>query len=159
MVEAMIASGVSAAGRLLVVQNGVYGERIARMAAVHGIAHDILEAPWTERPSLDEVAERLDRTRYEAVALVYHETTTGLLNDLPGVAALCRQKGVRLLVDAVSALGGDPLDFDAWQPDAVACTANKCVQGLPGLSFAIVRRPLMDAMQSFPERTLYLHLP
>src|SRR5205085_8274612 len=76
MVEAMVSSGVSASGRLLVVQNGVYGERIARMAAVHGIAHDILECAWTARPSLDDITARLDAGRYEALAIVYHETTT-----------------------------------------------------------------------------------
>jgi 2-aminoethylphosphonate-pyruvate transaminase len=159
MVEAMVGSGVSASGRLLVVQNGIYGERMARMATVHGIAHDVLDAAWTERPSLDALAARLATAQYEALAVVYHETTTGLLNDLPAIAALCRASGVRLLVDAVSALGGEPLDFRGWQPDAVACTANKCVQGLPGLSFAIVRRDFMQAMEAFPERSLYLHLP
>ena len=66
---------------------------------------------------------------------------------------------MRVLVDAVSALGGEPLDVRALRPDAVACTANKCVQGLPGLSFAIVRREFMQTMHGFPERTLYLHLP
>src|SRR5262249_46361196 len=64
-----------------------------------------------------------------------------------------------LLVDAVSALGGETFDVREWQPDAVACTANKCVQGLPGLSFALIRRELMARMASHPERTLYLHLP
>src|SRR5205823_3175203 len=83
---AMISSGVSASGRLLVVQNGVYGERIARMASLHGIAYDVLDTEWTERPSLDEIRKRLHEGRYEALAVVYHETTTGLLNDLPAIA-------------------------------------------------------------------------
>lgn len=159
MVEAMIASGVPDGGRLLVVQNGVYGERIARMAAAHRIACDTLERAWTERPDPELIDRRLSSGRYAALAIVHHETTTGLLNGLAPIAALCRKHNVRLLVDAVSALGGEAFDFDTWQPDAVACTANKCVQGLPGLSFALVRRDFMDAMSRYPERTLYLHLP
>jgi 2-aminoethylphosphonate-pyruvate transaminase len=159
MVEAIVSSSVSASGRLLVIQNGVYGERMAAMARIHGIACDVLAGAWTERPSLDAIAARLAEGRYEALAIVHHETTTGLLNDIPAVAALCRQARVRLLVDAVSALGGEAFDFRAWRPDAVACTANKCVQGLPGLSFAILRRECLRAMATFPERTLYLHLP
>jgi len=159
MVEAMIGSGVSANGRLLVVQNGVYGERIAAMARLHLIPHDVIECGWTEHPSLDAIASRLRDGRYEALAMVHHETTTGLMNDLPAVASLCQRDGVRVLVDAVSALGGEPFSFRDWQPDAVACTANKCVQGLPGLSFAIVRRDFARAMTGFPERSLYLHLP
>ena len=159
MVESMISSGVPAGGRLLVVQNGVYGERIARIAHVHGIAHDVFACAWPVRPDIAALTVRLHTTQYDALAIVHHETTTGLLNDLAPVAAACRERGTRLLVDAVSALAGEAFDFHALRPDAVACTANKCVQGLPGLSFALVRREFMDAMQAFPERSLYLHLP
>jgi 2-aminoethylphosphonate-pyruvate transaminase len=159
MVEAIVSSAVPDGGRLLIVQNGVYGERIARIARVHGIAHEVVACTPTERPAIDALALRLAHTHYDALAIVHHETTTGLLNDLAPVAALCKLKGTRLLVDAVSALAGEPFDFASLAPDAVACTANKCVQGLPGLSFALVKRDFMDAMRGYPERTLYLHLP
>lgn len=159
MVEAMIASGVPDGGRLLVLQNGVYGERIARIAHIHGIHCDVVACSPIDRPDLEVVDTRLRAERYSALAVVHHETTTGLLNELAQIAEMCRHRHVRLLVDAVSALGGEAFDFAAWKPDAVACTANKCVQGLPGLSFALVRREFMSAMDAFPERTLYLHLP
>lgn len=159
MVEAMIASAVPENGRLLVMQNGVYGDRIVRIARAHGIACDVVECPITERHDLERVDTRLRADRYSALAVVHHETTTGLLNDLAAVAEICRHRRVRLLVDAVSALGGEVFDWERWQPDAVACTANKCVQGLPGIAFALVRRDFMEAMNSVPERTLYLHLP
>jgi 2-aminoethylphosphonate-pyruvate transaminase len=159
MVEAIVSSGVSPHGRLLIVQNGVYGERIARIAQAHGIEHDSVAADWTERPATDRVAAQLASREYEAVAVVHHETTTGLLNDLRSIAALCDTAGARLLVDAVSALGGEPFDFSAIGPAAVACTANKCIQGLPGLSFAILNRGFAASIADYPERTLYLYLP
>jgi len=159
MVEAMIASAVPQGGRLLVVRNGVYGQRIGQMAAAHGIACDAIAAPLVERPDPGSVDRALARARYDALAIVHHETTTGLLNDLAPIAAVARARRVRLLVDAVSSLGGDRFDFPSWAPDAVACTANKCVQGLPGMSFALVRREFMEAMRALPERTVYLHLP
>jgi len=159
MVEAMITSCVPPNGRLLVITNGVYGQRIEQMAAAHRIAHDTVAAPWIERPPLHSIERALGAARYAAVAVVHHETTSGLLNDLGSIAPLVHAHGARLLVDAVSSLGGERFDFRAWQPDAVACTANKCVQGLPGVSFALVRRDVMDAMAGDPERTLYLHLP
>jgi len=159
MVEAMIASAVPPGGRLLVVQNGVYGERIARIARAHGIDHEVVECGWTERPAVDAIEAALSAARFDALAIVHHETTTGLLNDLAPIAAVARARRVRLLVDAVSSLGGDRFDFPSWAPDAVACTANKCVQGLPGMSFALVRREFMEAMRALPERTVYLHLP
>jgi 2-aminoethylphosphonate-pyruvate transaminase len=159
MVEAMIASSVPENGRLLVLQNGVYGDRIARIAIAHRIHRDVIACPMVERHDLHMVEARLASGQYSALAVVHHETTTGLLNDLAPIAEMCHRHAVRLLVDAVSGLGGEPFDFGAWAPDVVACTANKCVQGLPGLSFALVRRDFMAAMSRFPERTLYLHLP
>ena len=159
MVEAVIASAVPPAGRLLVLQNGVYGDRFAAIARAHHIECDVLSCPITERHALDSVDTRLLAARPSALAVVHHETTTGLLNDLGPIAALCRRRNVRLIVDAVSSLAGEHFDFAEWTPDAVACTANKCVQGLPGVSFALVKREFMDVMRAYPERSLYLHLP
>jgi 2-aminoethylphosphonate-pyruvate transaminase len=159
MVEAMVASGVPEHGRLLVLQNGVYGDRILRIARAHRIACDVLECPITERHSLERIDTCLLAGRYSALAAVHHETTTGLLNDLAPIAKLCQRRNVRLLVDAVSSLAGEWFDFDRWAPDAVACTANKCMQGFPGLSFALIKREFMQEMLAFPERSLYLHLP
>ena len=159
MVEAMISSAVPPGGRLLVVRNGVYGQRIGQMAAAHAVACDTLAAPLVERPDPGAVDRALARTRYDALAIVHHETTTGLLNDLAPIAAVARARRVRLLVDAVSSLGGERFDCPSWAPDAVACTANKCVQGLPGISFALVRREFMETMRAYPERSVYLHLP
>src|SRR5436853_620011 len=78
--EAAVASSVSAKGRMLVVDNGVYGDRIATIAAAHGIAHDRLTADWTNRPDLNAVRDALRSGRYEVLAAVHHETTTGLIN-------------------------------------------------------------------------------
>src|SRR5262249_37427260 len=89
MVEAMIASGIPRDGRLLVLQNGVYGERIVRMARAHAIECDVVESGWTARPAAEAIETRLAQSRFDALAIVHHETTTGLLNDVGGVAAIC----------------------------------------------------------------------
>lgn len=158
-VEAMIASAVPEGGRLLVIQNGTYGERMALMARAHGIACDILEATCTERPRMDLLQDLLARNRYDSLAVVHHETTTGLLNELESISELCEQQGVRLLVDAVSSLGGERFDFRSLKPAAVCATANKCLQSLPGISFVLVDRAFMQNMSAYRERTVYLHLP
>jgi 2-aminoethylphosphonate-pyruvate transaminase len=148
--EAMIAS---LAGRsLLVLDNGVYGARLVAIAEAHGIAVERIAASWLERHDPERVARALDGS-FDSVALVHHETTTGLLNDLPALAGAIRRGGARLLVDSVSGLGGESFDFRQIAPDAVCCTANKCVQGLPGVSFVLVRRGL-----SFVRRSVYLDL-
>ena len=157
-VESMVASLVPDQGRLLIVENGVYGERIAAMARVYRIACDVVSHDWMAAPDLDAIAARLDAARdadarFTHVAVVHHETTTGRLNDLAALAAVCRARDVRLLVDAVSSFGAEAIDFDGIE--AVAATANKCLHGVPGASFVVVRG---DALARGASRAYYLDL-
>lgn len=157
-VEAMLASLVPADGRLVTVENGVYGERMTRMARAHGI--DVVAVPhaWDAAIDLDALDTALaGAPRPASVAVVHHETTTGRRNDLAAVGAVCRRHGARLLVDAVSSFAGEPLEFEAWGVHACAATANKCLHGAPGMAFVILRRGLL-ADAPTPGRTLYLDL-
>ena len=130
----------SAAGTgVLVLDNGVYGDRLAQMAEVHGIRTKRLTVGWQERHDPAAVEAALE-DGIDTIAMVHHETTTGLLNDVPAIAAVAQRTGRRFLVDSVSGLAGETFDFDTIQPTAVCCTANKCVEGLPGVSFVLLRK-------------------
>src|SRR5205085_2849719 len=101
-VESMIVSLVPEQGRVLVVENGVYGERIAQICARYRIEHERLVGSWMEAPDLRAIAARLDAAGgapFTHVAIVHHETTTGRLNNLAAVSELCRARDLRLLVD------------------------------------------------------------
>lgn len=148
--EAMVASAVGTG--VLVVDNGVYGDRLARMAEAHGIPCKRIACSWFERPGPSAVSAALE-DGLDTIALVHHETTTGLLNDVREIAAVAHETGRRLLVDSVSGLAGEPFDFAAIRPTAVCCTANKCIQGLPGVSFVLVRKDTQ-----FERRSIYLDL-
>lgn len=140
-VESMTAALVPQNGKLLVVENGVYGERISQIATQYGIAHESLKHDWMQAPDLAKIAERLDAEKaFTHVAVIHHETTTGRLNDLQALGALCCERGLRLLVDGVSSFGAEAIDFTDASLDAVAATANKCLHGVPGASFVLVRR-------------------
>jgi 2-aminoethylphosphonate-pyruvate transaminase len=159
-VEAMVSSALPEGKKLLVINNGVYGERMLHMAEAHRIPAVELRYDWTERPALGQIESTLRADpAIDAVALVHHETTTGLLNLVTEVGAITRRAGRRLLLDAVSSLAAEELDLIRDGVDLCACTANKCVQGLPGVSFVLVRTDAMTAMQHYPRRSLYLHLP
>src|SRR5256886_4086232 len=80
--EAAVTSVLSARGRLVVVSNGVYGERIAAMAAAARLPHTVVEGAWTEPPDLAAVERALGAPDVEAVAVVHHETTTRLVNPV-----------------------------------------------------------------------------
>jgi 2-aminoethylphosphonate-pyruvate transaminase len=156
-VESMMASVVPEAGRVLIVENGVYGERIAQMCAQYRIPHDRIVGSWMEAPDVDAIAARLAAAEspFTHVSVVHHETTTGRLNDLRPLADLCRSRDLSLLLDGVSSFGAEELDFAHGRLAAVAATANKCLHGVPGVSFVVVRR---DALARAASRTYYLDL-
>lgn len=155
-VEAMLSSLVPAEGRLLVVENGVYGERMTNIAQRHGITCEVVRQEWTAPMDLAAVRKRLQaQPAITHVAAVHHETTTGRLNALNELAALCSEHGVALLADTVSSFGAEAIDFSQPGFTAAAATANKCLHGVPGACFVIVRRA---ALKTASSRTLYLDL-
>jgi 2-aminoethylphosphonate-pyruvate transaminase len=154
-VESMVASLVPDNGRLLVIENGVYGERIAQISARYRIDHERVTGSWMEPPDLGAITARLDAGRFTHVAIIHHETTTGRLNDLQPLSELCRARGVRLLVDGVSSFGAEAIDFGDDTLAAVAATANKCLHGVPGVSFVMTRR---SALEGAAGRAYYLDL-
>jgi 2-aminoethylphosphonate-pyruvate transaminase len=156
-VEAMLSSLPPADAHVLIIENGVYGERMTSIAARHGIAHDTMRHAWGQVIDIDAVLARLDREpAITHLALVHHETTTGRLNPLARLGAACKARGVSVLLDAVSSFGAEMIDFDAWGITAAAATANKCLHGVPGACFVIAERAALE--QAAP-RTVYLDLP
>jgi 2-aminoethylphosphonate-pyruvate transaminase len=155
-VEAAVTSVCSERGRLVVASNGVYGERITAIAAAARIAHTVIESPWTSPPDVDAVERALHAPDVEAVAVVHHETTTGLKNPVAEIARRARARGKLVFVDAVSGLAGDPLDVDTC--DLVAGTGGKCIQGFPGIAFVLARAGVLARLTTYPRRSLYLSL-
>jgi 2-aminoethylphosphonate-pyruvate transaminase len=158
-VEATIASAVPHDRALLVVDNGVYGDRMRRIALAHGIPAEAV-ASDIFTPVDPTAVERALRAHPEIshVAVVHHETTTGLLNPVAEVARVAHRLGRRVIVDAMSSLFGERLDVTQDGIDFVAASANKCLQGVPGVSFVLARRRALDALAGAPPRSVYLDL-
>jgi 2-aminoethylphosphonate-pyruvate transaminase len=156
--EAMLSTFASRSRPTIVAANGVYGERMALMLERQGKPFVSARAAWTDAIAEDRVAAALDENPAAGcLAVVHHETTTGRLNRLDGLASLCRERGVDLLVDAVSSFGGEEIRFDDWRPLAVAATANKCLHGVPGLSFVLAERERLGRRDGHAT-TIYLDL-
>lgn len=156
-VEAMLDSLVPRSGKVLVLANGVYGERIAAILQAHGRPHEVSKQVWTAGLDLSAIEMQLARDpSFTHVAAVHNETTTGRLNELAGLGRICREREKPLLLDAVSSFGGEELDFERWNLAACASTANKCLHGAPGVAFVLARRELLDAPTH--ASTLYLDL-
>jgi 2-aminoethylphosphonate-pyruvate transaminase len=157
-VEAMIGSIVPRAGRALVVANGVYGERAAAMLDAQGKAHTLVRAEWTAPMKLDDVARELSKGGHSHVIAVHHETTTGRLNDVAALGALCKKHGVPMLLDGVSSFGGEEIRFDDWNLEACAATANKCLHGVPGIAFVLVKKSVFAGDRATGATSVYLDL-
>jgi len=155
--EAMLTSLPARDARLLVLENGVYGERIARIAEIHAIDHDALPFGWMEALDFDRIEQALVSGKFTHVAAVHHETTTGRLNDVGKLARLCEAHGAQLLLDAVSSFGAEDIPFASPALAGCAVTANKCLHGIPGLCFVVARRSALEHSAK-PPRSLYLDL-
>jgi 2-aminoethylphosphonate-pyruvate transaminase len=137
-VEAAVQTLVPRDGQLLVLVNGSYGRRIVEMARRLSRGVVVLEVPENQAISSDAVARALAADRaITDVALVHCETTTGLLNPLAEIAACVRDARRRLLVDAISSFGAVPIDGAEIPCTALIGSANKGLEGVPGLGFVI----------------------
>ncbi len=144
--DAMVATGSStlimesavistAAAGVLSLVNGAFSERWHGIARGAGKAADRVEVPWGEAIDPDLVRAALRRKRYDAVTVVHNETSTGVMNPLAEIARAVREESDALiLVDAVSSLGGAPVEADAWGLDVVLAGTQKALALPPGLA-------------------------
>lgn len=145
-VEAMIGTMVPRAGRLLILINGAYGHRMSQICKAIGRAFVTLQTPEDTPPDPRGVAVALAADpSITHVAMVYCETTSGILNPLAEVAAVVAAAGRRLLIDAMSAFGALPCDAREIPYDALASSFNKCLEGVPGATFVICRTSALEA--------------
>ena len=139
-VEAQLGTLVPREGRLLILVGGAYGRRMVEMCHRMGRTHGVLETDEAVPPTAAALAARLAaEPAITDVALVHCETTTGILNPLAALAAVVNEGGRRLHVDAMSSFGGIPIDLARLPLTSLAASANKCLEGAPGIGFVIAR--------------------
>ena len=148
VVEAMICNFVPRDGKLLILINGAYGKRIAKICDYSGRDYLVQETPEdtpVDPAQLDAVLDGdADITH---VAVVHCETTSGILNPIAEVAAIVARHGRSLLIDSMSAFGALPLDAREIPFDAVVASSNKCLEGAPGMGFCIARESALVATE------------
>jgi len=139
-VEAMIGTAVPREGRLLVLANGEYGNRLGRIAITLGIDTVIHDSGELAPPDLGKLdAELSGDPTISHVVCVHNETTTGMINPLEAIARIVKRHERIFLVDSMSAFGGMPLDVADLGIDFLVSSANKCIQGVPGFGFVIAK--------------------
>ncbi len=149
-IESVIGSAIPPDGRLLVLVNGAYGERmvqIARRLSIEVVALRSAENAPVDVDALDAALAQDDAITH--VAVVHCETTTGVMNPIDAVGAVVARFGRSLIVDAMSSFGAYPIDLAGWGIDYLISSANKCIEGVPGFAFVLARIATLRAAEGY----------
>ena len=144
-VEATLGTLIKPGQRTLVLENGAYGGRIVTI--LERIGREVSVLHWPEDQQVDPTALDLALTEdpsLEHVVVVHCETTTGILNDMLGIGSVCWTHKRRLIIDGMSAFGAIPIGGDSMPFDALIASSNKCLEGVPGMAFALIRKKFLE---------------
>ena len=140
-IEAVLSSMTPADGKWLIIINGAYGRRIHQIASVLQIETVLFEAAEEQKPDVAAIETVLAADAgISHIAVVHCETTTGIINPIKEIGLLAQKFGKRYFVDAMSSFGAIPIDLADCQIDYLVSSANKCIEGVPGFSFVLMRR-------------------
>ncbi len=141
--EATLANLVEPGDVVLVGVIGYFGERLVDMAGRYGADVRLVERPWGEVLSPNDISQAVDEHKPAILALVHAETSTGALQPMEGIAELCRAHNCLLLIDTVTSLGTSPIFLDEWGVDAAYSCSQKGLSCPPGASpFTLSERAL-----------------
>jgi 2-aminoethylphosphonate-pyruvate transaminase len=165
-VEAMLSSAVDD-DIVLIINNGAYGKRICEMAEIYNLNYIEYKGSGVEELNLQELEELIktynlykndNKKVISHLAVIHHETTTGILNDIQAIGELCRKYKIEMIVDAMSSFAGIPIDMEKMNISYLASSSNKCIQGMAGISFVIANREALEKTKNIKPRNLYLNM-
>jgi 2-aminoethylphosphonate aminotransferase len=159
-VESMLCSSVSADGTVIIVNNGAYGRRMCEIAQTYGISYLEFTSSSTDPIDLDSLEAFIAASPRKAshLAVVHHETTTGLLNDIGSLGELCRKYEIEFMVDAISSFAAIPIRMEDFHMGYLAASSNKNIQGMAGISMVVAEKKRLDNLRCNKPRSYYLNM-
>ena len=144
-VEAMINCLCGKKEKILFLVNGEYGKRMVTIAESSHLNYEALVFDSARPIDVKKVEKKLKKNKkIDAVVFVHCETTTGVLNPLANIAKIAKAYGKKVLVDAMSSFAAYDIDMPGLDIDALAASSNKCLEGLPGLSFVVGKKDWIE---------------
>lgn len=156
--EVIISSCVPKDGKILIINNGAYGKRLCKIASVYHLNYTEYISSTYEPLDVNAIIQELEKGQYTHLAMVYHETTTGLLNPAPEICRYCKEHNIVTLIDAVSAFAAVDIDMIRDGFDFITSTSNKNIQGMAGLGFVLCNKKELDKLKNIPMNNYYLNL-
>jgi 2-aminoethylphosphonate aminotransferase len=155
-----ILSSVVGKDAVIIINNGAYGKRMCEIANVYGLNfYEFTSSPQTpiDFEELETFVKKF-HSKISYLAVVHHETTTGLLNDIESIGEICRRYQIDLIVDAISSFAAIPIRTKEMNISYLAASSNKNLQGLPGISFVIANKRRLESLGEQKPKNYYLNL-
>ncbi|MDR3593941.1 2-aminoethylphosphonate aminotransferase [Clostridium sp.] len=154
---------------ILIINNGAYGKRMCEIAEIYNLNYIEFKSSPIEAINLNDLEEVIKKHNNEEskisncgvishLAIVHHETTTGILNNIKLIGEICDRYRIEMIVDAMSSFAGMPIDMHDMNIKYLASSSNKCIQGMAGISFAIANKESLQKTKDIKPRNLYLNL-
>jgi 2-aminoethylphosphonate-pyruvate transaminase len=158
-VESILSSVVDE-DAVVIINNGAYGKRMCQIAEAYGLNFLEFHSPpddGIELSALEKLLQNSSR-KISHLAVVHHETSTGLLNDIESIGALCRNHHIDLIVDAMSSFAAISIQMDKMNISFLAASSNKNLQGMAGVAFVIANKRKLECIRHKKPRNYYLNL-
>ncbi len=159
--EAACASLIEPGDRILCIDNGIFGKGFGDFAKIYGGEVIYFEGDYRRAIDLNELKDFLEKDNdFKLATLVYCETPSGITNPVDEICPLLKEYGIISVVDAVSAIGGEPIEVDKWQMDVVLGGSQKCLSASPGLTLLSISKDAWDIILSrnIPIKSFYCNL-
>ena len=153
---------------VLIINNGAYGKRMCEMAEIYNLNYIEYKSSAIEKINLNELEELIKiynlnnvdnhKKNVSHLAVIHHETTTGILNDIKSIGQICKKYKIEMIVDAMSSFAGIPITMDEMNIKYLISSSNKCIQGIAGISFVIANIESLEKTKNIKPRNLYLNM-
>ena len=144
VVEAMLGTFIPRDGAVLMLTNGAYGDRAIKICERMGRVFHVYRTAEDAPPDVDQIDRLLQAESFTHLFVVHCETTSGVRNPVEEIAEVAGRHGVGLLIDAMSAFGALALDAAELNYVALAASANKCLEGVPGMGFVLADKSALQ---------------
>jgi 2-aminoethylphosphonate-pyruvate transaminase len=157
--EAVLSSVIKEGEVVLLIKNGVFGEKLEEILDQYHIPKEIAAFEWAAYPDLSQIESLLQRNPAIAlVAMVFHETSTGMINPVREVGELCVKYGKKYFVDSVSAAGGEHVDVNQNHIDFTSSVGGKCVGAFPGSAYICAKEVHLKELSAAQCKNTFLNL-
>jgi len=155
-----ILSSVANDGVIIIINNGVYGERMCEIAEAYRLDWAEFQSPCDCAVDLKELQEFILNfpRKVSYLAVVHNETTTGLLNDIEKIGGICREQNIQMIVDAMSSFAVISIQMKKMNISYLAASSNKNLQGMAGISFVIAQKIELQKQKELQPANYYLNL-